>query len=85
MSLLILRYYVKQQARLQRLLQAAEGRPEEQVQIFEGAQRLVDPDGMGSLYKALALQCLPPTKSGGDSGLEPPMIMGFAGESGGGV
>ena len=43
--------------RLKQLLEAANGCHEDQVQIFEGVQRLVDPDGMGGLYKVLALRC----------------------------
>ena len=44
---------------MQRLLEAADGNHDEQVQIFEGVQRLVDPERMGGLYKALAFTCLP--------------------------
>ena len=57
------------QERLYQLLEAADGEDELQLELFEGAQRLVDADGMGGLYKAFALSCPSPSASSTD----PPM------------
>jgi len=60
---------------MHQLLEAVDGNYEEQEQIFQGVQRLVDPDGMGGLYKALALRCIPSQNA--DASVEPPF--GFGG------
>lgn len=43
-----------------RLLETAQDNPQEQEEIFAGVQRLVDPEGMGSIYKVRSITCQPP-------------------------
>jgi hypothetical protein len=40
---------------MHRLLEAAQDDPAQQQEIFEGVQRLVDPEGMGGIYKVMAI------------------------------